>query len=403
VQPDQPAATADLTGPGAPRTSLRARATADTLARAGALRGALGISECVDATLHDQLGVPVWFSVTPGTRCRPRHAGKGVRPIDAQTGALMEALEIVVAERADVRPPIASRPLGELVAQLGAGWSIADLAPRFGAPATPDRAVPVDACEDLATGRPLLMPAELLRLLPPEDADPPLFACNSNGLASGNTLAEATLHALLEVIERDTVALHLAAPHEAQAIDTATLPEPFAGWARRWTGLGVTLHLRALPNAFGLTTLTAELHDADPTAPSPMRGHGCHPDAGIALARAVTEAAQSRLWVLRFPASLAQADRVSLPAPGGQSFGTLRSWPAAGIDETLAQLLARLREAGLPWVLRRHLNRHADAADLDGLHVVKLLVPGCESALAGPLRIGRRLAQRLVRAPAAAR
>ena len=54
-----------------------------------------------------------------------------------------------------------------------------------------------------------------------------------------------------------------------------------------------------------------------------------------------------------------------------------------------------LRAQGLPWVLRRSMNLQPDAADLDGLHVVKVVVPGCESVTGGALRIGRRLARRL--------
>jgi ribosomal protein S12 methylthiotransferase accessory factor len=43
-----------------------------------------------------------------------------------------------------------------------------------------------------------------------ESEHPRLFVASSNGLASGNTISEAILHAVCELIERDQVSLWLA-------------------------------------------------------------------------------------------------------------------------------------------------------------------------------------------------
>jgi ribosomal protein S12 methylthiotransferase accessory factor len=383
-------------------TSLRSRSLRATLATASAISPTLGVAECSDATADDVLGVPVWFSVRTGRDGRHVHSGKGMRPEEARTGALMEAIECAAAERADLATTAERLSVDELLAPFAGALTAADLAPRFGAALPGERVLPVDRCVDFTSGREYLMPSELLRLVAPvPDADGPLFGCTSNGLASGNSLDEATLHALLEVLERDSLALDHARPSTV-FVDTTTLPPPFADWSARWATLGVRLRLRVLANDFGLCCLEAELTAGGTGQPSRSTGYGMHPEAPIALARAVTEAAQCRLHALRFgqPAArvMALPPRPATGAVQQLRFDDLPTQTCDSIDAALHGLVARLRSRGLAWVLRRPLNTHPDAAELSGLHVVKVLVPGCETAVGAQVRIGRRLARRLVQA-----
>jgi len=383
-------------------TSLRTRVLADTLATATALMPRLGITDCIDVTADDVLGVPVWFSFRPGSPANAVRAGKGLWPTEAQVGALMEAIEYVAAERADQRDTFGHRSLAEMLQPFGGAVTVADLAPRLGAVLPPARVLPADRCEDVVSGAVHWMPAELLRLLdPPAEPDGPLFGTSSNGLASGNSLDEATLHALLEVLERDALALDHVRPSRCW-LSAASLPPPFDEWCARWQALGVQLRVRVLPSDFGLPCLEAELVSLLPGGLPRATGYGLHLDPAVALARAVTEAAQGRLHDLRFGRSRApgppeaprepRADDAELP------FTALPRWACIGVAAALSMLLDTLRARGLPCVLRRRLNADAAAADLDGLHVVKLLVPGCETAVGQQVRIGRRLARRLLQA-----
>ena len=384
-------------------TSLRTRALSDTLRRATSLMPRLGITACVDATSHDVLGVPVWFSSRPTGLANRVHAGKGVNPMEARAGALMEAIEYAVAEQADADDPSDYLPLRELLHAFGGRLTAADLAPRFGACLPPGRMIAVDDCEDVATGAHYRMPSELLRLIPASaDVEETLFGTSSNGLASGNSLEEATLHALLEVLERDCLALDHVQPSTCW-IAPATLPAPFSSWHARWQHLGIRLRVRRLGNEFGLSCLEAEL--IQPSRPGATRstGYGIHPNATIALARAVTEAAQCRLHALRFETkgpsgSIVIADALSMH--GNEiPFDDLPSQSTSSVEELLSELISRLHAQGMHWVLRRRMNSDAAATDFAGLHVVKVLVPGCETAVGHHVRIGRRLAQRLVKAP----
>src|SRR5262249_20967347 len=127
-------------------------------------------------------------------------AGKGLTVAGAKVSALMEALELDVAERPDpARLRWAS--LAELLAEGAAadalpGWTAA--AGRFFG----DRfRIPWVEAEDLWRGGTVWLPAGAAYF-----CEPTPCRTNTNGLASGNHLVEATLHGLYEVIERDAMA-----------------------------------------------------------------------------------------------------------------------------------------------------------------------------------------------------
>lgn len=267
-------------------TSLRSRSLAATLQRGRALAPRLGLVRCEDVTAADTLGLPVWISRRARGIVGTVHAGKGLLPAEAEAGALMEAIEIAVAEQAAIQAHLQPLPVADLLAQFGPGFTLADLAPRFEPAALPPLSLWADHAEAIGTGRRLWLPAELLHLVPPAAiaADRPLFGCSSNGLASGNTLDEASLHGLLEVLERDSIALDHLAPARCH-IDLASLPAPLAAWPARWQRLGVQLQLRVLPNVAGLACVEARLDEPAAPARSGWLGYGCHLDAGVAVSQ----------------------------------------------------------------------------------------------------------------------
>src|SRR4030095_15187045 len=78
--------------------SMRTLAPETTLLHATRLAAAAGISEVSDITDLDVLGVPVCVSVRPQARGESFTFGKGLRPVEAEVGAYMEALEFFFAE-----------------------------------------------------------------------------------------------------------------------------------------------------------------------------------------------------------------------------------------------------------------------------------------------------------------
>lgn len=376
----------------------------------------LGISRVTDITRMDRLGLPVFASVRPrGTTLRV-HAGKGIRREEARVGALMEAIEYAVAERSSALARTARMSLRDLAAQLPAGIRLIDLAPRLGAQAAPEREVLAIECELLApTGR-VFLPAELALMPFRNDGADVLFGWSTNGLASGNSLDEATLHGLLEVLERDALAMNRAGDASLR-VDNDDLPEPFRTWAVQWDRLGIELVVRHLPNDLNLPCFEAHLHEAASLDVNLASGSGLHLNRNIALARAVCEAAQSRLSfihggrddITKFYDRQAADGTVRGEAQanimsrirGRERHATYASLPdELGLVETptkaLKALLARLAARGFGDVMRRRMTLGDGGIDLRGLHVVKVIVPRCESTEGGVARMGARLLARVL-------
>src|ERR1044071_10290972 len=78
--------------------SMRSLPPETTLLNARQWAATAGISEVTDITEFDVLGVPVFVSVRPKARAEAFTFGKGLRPVDAEVGAYMEALEFFFAE-----------------------------------------------------------------------------------------------------------------------------------------------------------------------------------------------------------------------------------------------------------------------------------------------------------------
>lgn len=387
-------------------SSWRSLPAAQTLALGQRLMPALGISRVTDITRMDRLGLPVFASVRPRGRALCVHAGKGVQAIEAQVGALMEAVEYAAAEPQRSDGEIHPLSVADLVAQFGPGLRFVDLVPQLGLRIEPGQVLAATPCEDLARGGTTWLPAEIV-FVPFAGADVPrVFGWTSNGLASGNSVDEATLHGLLEVLERDATAMNK--PQDvSQWVAHEGLCEPFRSLAAQWRSLGIELAVRFVPNAFGLPCFEAWLHDTSGGVPL-ATGSGLHLDRDIALARAVCEAAQSRLTYIHGGRDdiTRHHDRVA-GTPAAQRhdedrrelarvfdrqrqtvFDMLPHEP--GLPGTLAvaldALLSRLARAGF-----EHVLRHRFAGDLGGLHVVKVIVPRCEEVEHNRLRIGPRL------------
>jgi ribosomal protein S12 methylthiotransferase accessory factor len=116
-------------------------------------------------------------------------------------------------------------------------------------------------------------------------------------------------------------------------------------------------------------------------------GGGCHPDRAVALSRAITEAAQSRLTLIAGsrddcpPAHYRQVKDAraieshvaSLEARGGRSFADVPHVPGQSIDADVTNVLDRIRRVGVEQAILVDLTR----PDL-GVPLVRMIVPGLE-------------------------
>jgi ribosomal protein S12 methylthiotransferase accessory factor len=256
--------------------------------------------------------------------------------------------------------------------------------------------------DDLARGARTWLPYELVHLnltLPlPEGSG--CFPLGSNGLASGNTRTEATTHGICEVIERDAYALWRCAGGEqlaATRVDLTTVDDPGCrALLERFDAAQMLVAAWEMTSDVGVAAFRCTIIDreTDPMRPLyPSSGMGCHVAREVALFRALSEAAQSRLTrisssrddvnreeyeLTRNPDLLARARAQLQGQPATRRFADAPTFSAATFEEDETWLLARLAGVGLDSVLRVDLTREG----LD-IPVVRVVIPGLEGKPGG--------------------
>ncbi|HKW84248.1 MAG TPA: YcaO-like family protein, partial [Burkholderiaceae bacterium] len=335
---------------------------------------------------------PVWSACRPNARSLAVSQGKGLDDIAAQVSAIMESIEGFHAEQIDQPIRHASEQ------QMRAVRQVVDVArlPRTARPFDTQRPIFWIEARDLTAAAPVWIPFELVHLnytLPPLPGSG-LFVASSNGLASGNHRFEAMSHALCEVIERDASTLWACsseARQHRQRLNLASVDDEACGSVlERFARADLAVAVWDITSDVDVPAFSCAIADRvhNPMRPLTVaRGMGCHPAREVALLRALTEAAQSRLTVIsgsrddlsdarydRTPDEAEQFRRRLNDTPCPRDFRSIVSHDGACIDDDVAVELAALRAAGADQVLIVDLTR----ADFR-IPVVRVLVPGLEA------------------------
>ncbi|MEU9918907.1 YcaO-like family protein [Streptomyces sp. NPDC051001] len=275
--------------------TVRARDPEDTWTALAPRLSDYGITRVADLTGLDCLRLPVYAAHRPNAHTLTVSQGKGATPRLAAISAVMEAIELHHAEQ-----PLAvafDGPACEVNVDYPLDALHLRIPPQSLQEVTALNRLPLHWTQGtgLTTGRPLLVPTAVVSRAPQPLWTPALWHCTSTGLACGNTHDEAVTHALFEVIERH--ALHIdenTGGTLRTLIDPDSVNAPYArSLIDHIRASGAVLELFVLDNTFGLPACLAYLWSED--FPVWFAGTGCHSDAHIALSRAITEAAQSRL------------------------------------------------------------------------------------------------------------
>lgn len=262
----------------------------------------MGITRVANVTGLDRIGIPVYMSCRPNSRSLAVFQGKGIDAISAKVSAVMESVESWHAEFNQCSARL------ETYAELRRSASVCDPAALplcKGSLFSNHRPLPWVAGIDLLSGETVWVPYELVHAnatLPPVPGSN-CFVSSTNGLASGNNLTEAVLHALYEVIERDALALwEFGTPNRwsARRVECASITGSYCmDLLERYRAADIAVMVWDITSDVGLPAFVAIIYDEESHAvlrPIPAAfGSGCHCDSGVALARALTEAAQSRL------------------------------------------------------------------------------------------------------------
>ncbi len=235
-----------------------------------------------------------WAALPPGERTT---TGKGWTAEDARRAAVGEALERYCATlppppgtfRVAPRAALDRPALGPEAFGLYHPAQYADGAVPY-VPVTAATPLHWAEARSLTHDRPALVPASLVYLLSLDG----ICQQTSNGLAAGRTVAEASLRALCEVIERDAFLVAWLTRRAAPRLDLTAAGDAVAGIARRYAARGVTLTAHDLTTATGVPVALARAHDERGRPPIDLIGLGCDPDPRRAVARAVLEVVQGR-------------------------------------------------------------------------------------------------------------
>ena len=402
---------------------VRAVHPRSTIRRASRLLETAGITRVADVTGLDRLGIPNFMSVRPRD-LEPGisyYNGKGSTRSDAHAGAIMEAIERHAGESCTYLPISGSR---RRLQQRHRCVDVDDLIVPKMFPYSPDLDIEWVAGFDLMSRTEVLVP--LNSVICPYDGTrgPVLFYASSNGLASGNSLTEALCHALCEVVERDAQAMSMApvqigaaardllgrSPSSAQArppqISLASLPRRAKPLLSKIQRAGLEVWLRDLTLRHGIATIDCTIvNDGSGGFGAAHGGCGAHPDARVALLRALTEAAQSRLTCIQggredLPLIMKgktfeardPIDRFDAPAI---DFERLPSIENDFIDDDITDILASLQACGLGRVIVFDMT-HPEV----GIPVVRVVIPKAETWTVfhlhtGRGRFGSRVASRL--------
>lgn len=361
----------------------------------------IGLTRIGNITGLDWLGIPVTISYRPNSASVVTSSGKGTRIEAAMVAAAMESTELYCAENIDL--PVLDLPYIQLAQKY-------QVIPLENLPLHEYSLFNVHRTEQWCLGWDIVNQNEVA--VPVQTVSMNYqkfwykdfnsfgsFEMGSNGLASGNHFLEAVSSALLELIERDAISCQLEAVRQDYGIPQGyQMPRVRLETITYPTVLELLAKLKAAKvNTFlfdctvdtEIPVYRAYIHDPSGQGPS-SHGYGAHLDPEIAMIRALTEAAQTRLIVI----SGARDDiyhqyyrTLQLKGSGSYDPHNLQLRPETvdaqqrksqanpSLEEDIAVVLEKLKRIGLKQVIVFDLT----PPNWD-VFVARVIVPGLEAS-----------------------
>lgn len=257
-----------------------------------------GITRLARQTGLDRIGLPCWAAFRPNSRSLAAAQGKGLTDAAACASAMMEALEVAVAER-----PVAKRrrASAEQLSADGEHWFSPERLLQIGTAFDTSQRLTWLRGTDLLFGQPVWVPLDVVDM-DGERAEIVGICKSSNGLASGNRQNEAIFHALCEIVERDAITMWSLLPDDVAlascVASTAFDDKGVAKLAAQIRAAGLDLSLFDQTSNVGIPAIMAVVGPPaarDAAELEVTAGYGAHPVAARAALRAMTEAVQSRV------------------------------------------------------------------------------------------------------------
>lgn len=368
--------------------TIRSKTPKETIDFAKKHLKTLGITRLANVTGLDTLGIPTVLSIRPNAKHLSVSQGKGITYELAEASAIMEAIETYHIEN----PPMPS--LHGSYATLSKIHNMVD--PELFNPGffslgeIKNKEIAWIAVLDLNNNTQSFIPYALISL---DSSQMRMlhgqFAVSSNGLASGNCLDEAICHGLFEVIERDSLFRWGMLDENAinqTAIKIETITDPILiSLIAKFQQAKINLRIWDITSEIGIPSFHCAIQDSNALRGMFIStGSGAHLVKEIALSRALTEVAQSRLTLISgsrddvFPEKYyirSEADRALIPEFSKPTYKDFTKCNQPEIKNTFAEnikeTLSVLKKVGIDQV---YMFDHTKAEI--GVPVVQIFIVG---------------------------
>jgi len=385
-----------------------------TLTRIDPKMQTTGVTRVADITGLDRIGIPVFSSIRPSADggAVSVYNGKGTTADEARVSAMMEAIERYSAEVGNRKLLLASySELSDDNVNLSVLNPKELILPDYvNLKEVADLRMPWMKGYDLIEEEEIYVPGNaVFHPLPAQYDRVRLFRTNTNGLAGGNELEEAIFHGLAEVIERDAWSLVEIRRNTGPILEIKGEGEIY-DLVDKFQSVDVSVIIREITSEIGLPTFAAVSDDLILKDPTLLTiGMGTHTNAKVAIKRAITEVAQSRLtqihgaredtataemrrmmgyeWVRKQNKHWFEISELE-PEPEQKQESECKDHENLDNDdflEDIKYMIARLKRAGFERAIVVDLTR-----DEIGVPVVRVIVPGLEMYGIDGERIGRR-------------
>lgn len=258
-----------------------------------------GITRITEITHLDRIGLPVFSAIRPTSQdgAISIYGGKGISSEHAKASAMMEGFERYSAEKQD------ENLVTGTVSEISSKGNTIDieslnLPKDFKKENIELFNLEWNICHDLISGDDYYVPSNAIYhpYVLEDNSCQSLFKSNTNGLASGNSLEEAILHGMFEVIERDAWSIFELTHKNYKQIDLDSIESETVNDAiSKFSENDIKIKLMDFTADVNIPTIAASADDTLlKDAGLLTLGIGTHLDPEVAVLRALTEVAQSR-------------------------------------------------------------------------------------------------------------
>ena len=258
-----------------------------------------GITRITEITDLDRIGLPVFSAIRPTAEdgAISIYGGKGISKDHAKASALMEGFERYSAEKQDSDETVTATineisDMGEYIEPKSL-----NLPKKLEKVNIESMPLEWSIAHDLISDEDYYIPTNAIyHPYTHDNTVESLFKSNTNGLASGNSLEEAILHGMFEVIERDAWSIFELTHKNYSQINLNTIESDVVNDALlKFENEGIKIKLMDFTADVKIPTIAASADDTVLKDPGLLTlGMGTHLNPEVAVLRALTEVAQSR-------------------------------------------------------------------------------------------------------------